>query len=224
MQERCSKIDIDLPKNMLIAGSTQSGKTHFVKRLLLESERVFKPRIDRIIYSYGAWQPIFDELLAHFGDMIEFRTDIPSKEELTKLWQEQGGETLLVLDDKMGSLKDNAKGAEILEIICVISHHCHVSVMLTLQNIFHNKIVQEISLNTHYICLFRNNRSARQVATLATQVMPSKTPYFIDSYEKATAKNYGYLFIDLSPGRNNKYTLRSCIFPDEDPIIYLPKN
>lgn len=213
-----------LPKNFLIAGSTQSGKTHFIKRMLLEAESLFFPKFDRIIYCYGAWQPMFDELQYQLGAMIQFRTDIPSKEELTKIWQEKGGHTMLILDDKMGSLKENALGASVLEIICVISHHCQVSVVVTLQNIFHNKVVREISLNTHYMCLFRNNRSFQQIRTLGNQIMPSQIKYFLDSYEKATSKNYGYLLVDLAPDRNIKFQLRSCIFSDENTVIYLPKD
>jgi Cdc6-like AAA superfamily ATPase len=55
-------IKFDLPKNMLIVGSTQSGKTQFVKRLLLNHENAFKQKVGLIIYCYGAWQPAFEEM------------------------------------------------------------------------------------------------------------------------------------------------------------------
>lgn len=223
MMGTVSPLKISLPKNFLIVGSTQSGKTQFIKRLLLNADEVFTLPVERVIYCYGAWQPAYDELQAHFGDVISFRSDIPSKEELTEIWEEKGGETLLILDDKMTSLKDNLHGQAVLEIVSVISHHCHISCIIALQNIFHNKTVQEISLNSHCICLFRNNRSAQQIKTLAQQIMPMYTKYFMDSYEKATAEEYGYLLVDLSPGVNKKFQLRTAIFPNEDLIVYLPK-
>ena len=77
------------------------------------------------------------------------------------------GRPLLVLDDKMSSLNDSAMGNAVVDIVCVLCNHCHVSCIITLQNLFHaSKAVREISLNSQYICLFRNNRSARQVNTL----------------------------------------------------------
>lgn len=212
-----------LPKNILVVGSTQSGKTEFVKRLLLDSKRNFNPDISKIIYCYGAWQPAFETLETALGGLIQFRSDIPGKEELMLLWREIKGEIILVLDDKMGALTDNAQGARVVEIVCVLSHHCHISCIITLQNIFHNKTVREISLNSHYICLFRNSRSAAQVRALGNQIMPGKSDFFMDSYSKAVSRNFGYLLLDLSPTTPEVYRLRTNIFPDEDLTIFTAK-
>ena len=42
----------------------------------------------------------------------------------------------------------------------------------------------------------------------------------LDIYLDATEDPFGYLLIDLSPGDNVSYLLRSRIFPDEHSIIY----
>ena len=133
-------------------------------------------------------------------------------------------ETVLILDDKMSSLNDTASGNSVVDIVCVLCHHCHVSCIITLQNLFHaSKAVREISLNSQYICLFRNNRSARQVTTLGSQVFPGQTQYFMNSYDLATAKNYEYIIVDLSSNIDSRLRLRSAIFPGEETIAYLPK-
>jgi hypothetical protein len=132
-------------------------------------------------------------------------------------------EIILVLDDKMSLLKDNKAGRTVVEIVCVTAHHARVSCIITLQNAFHNNIVREISLNCHFLCLFRNNRSASQVRTLGSQIMPGQLHYFMDSYRAATAEQYGYLFIDLSPGNDEKLRLRTRIFKGDDMIIYTPR-
>lgn len=218
-----SIIPFTLPKNFLIVGSTQCGKTQFIKRLIMEKDAMFKPVPERVIYCYSAWQPAYEEMENALGAKIDFRTEIPERKELESLWKEEGGETLLVLDDKMSSFKDNPLGSLIVDIFCVLSHHAHVSCVCTTQNIFHSKILREISLNSQYICLFRNNRSATQVKTLAQQIMPDQTKYLYDSYDKATSANYGYLLIELSADMNKLYRLRSCIFSGEDTVVYLPK-
>ena len=40
----------ELPKNILVSGSSQAGKTFFVKNLLLNHEEMFKPQVNKIIY------------------------------------------------------------------------------------------------------------------------------------------------------------------------------
>lgn len=223
MKEDQQTFGFNLPKNMLVVGSTQSGKTEFVKKLLLNAERVFTPKVHKIIYCYSAWQPSFETLETSLGDLIQFRTDIPGKDELTELWQEVQGEIILVLDDKMISLSNSSIGNSVVETVCVLSHHCHISCFITLQNVFHNKIVREISLNSHYICLFRNARSAAQVRTLGSQIMPGRTDYFMDSYSKAVSRNFGYLLLDLSPTTPECYRLRTNIFPEEALTVFTQK-
>ena len=58
-----------------------------------------------------------------------------------------------------------------------------------------------------------------QSKKLASQMYPGKTDYFMESYQKAVQNPYGYLIVHLG----HKYTLRTCIFPEQDTIVYLPK-
>ena len=185
---------------------------------------MFTPAPSKIIYCYTSWQEKYDVLEKALGEMIQFRTDIPSSEELTAIWQETHKETLLIHDDKMSCLNDSLSGHSVVDIVCVLCHHCRVSCIITLQNLFHaSKTVREISLNSQYICLFRNNRSARQVHTLGSQAFPGQTQYFMGSYDLATAKNYGYMIVDLSSNIDARLRLRSAVFPGEETIVYLPK-
>ena len=219
-----SLTQFELPKNILVTGSSQAGKTFFVKNLLLHHEEMFKPQVNKIIYCFTIWQDKYEELESSLGDLIEFRTDIPTKDELVQIWQDTKGETLLVLDDKMTSLEDNAQGKAVVETVCVLCHHCHISCVITLQNMYHaSKAVREIGLNSQYICLFRNNRSARQIKMLASQTMPTQIPYFMASYDLAIAQNYGYLVVDLSANIDNRYKLKTNIFPQDQTVIYMPK-
>ena len=221
---RGSLTKFDLPKNILVVGSTQAGKTFFVQNLLIHHNEMFTQEVNKIIYCFSVWQDKYAQLETALGDLIEFRTDIPHKDELVQMHQDKTGQIILVIDDKMSCLEDNATGKAVVEIVCVLCHHCNVSCIITLQNMFHaSKAVREIGLNSQYICLFRNNRSVRQVKTLASQTMPTQIPYFMASYELATAQNYGYLVVDLSHNNNeNRFKLKTNIFPQDLPIVYLP--
>jgi hypothetical protein len=72
--------------------------------------------------------------------------------------------------------------------------------------------------------MFKNPRDASQVAILARQMYPGKSQFVVEAYEDATKEPYGYLLIDLRPDTDDRYRIRTKIFPD-DPrqYAYLPK-
>ena len=81
-----------------------------------------------------------------------------------------------------------------------------------------------MSLNTHYIVMFKNPRDAGQVATLARQMYPGKGNFVVEAYKDATKEPYGYLLIDLKPETDENYRIRTKIFPDDErQYVYVPK-
>ena len=80
-----------------------------------------------------------------------------------------------------------------------------------------------MSLNSHYIIMFKNPRDALQVATLGQQMYPGKSKFLIDAYKDATEKPYGYLLLDLKPDTAEIYRVRSNIFSNEMQYIYIPE-
>ena len=45
----------------------------------------------------------------------------------------------------------------------------------------------------------KNAEDKQQIKTLATQMYPNRSKYFLDKFEKAFNKKYGKLIIDLHP-------------------------
>ena len=127
-----------------------------------------------------------------------------------------GDHNLVIIDDmQITALNDPF----IAILLCRESHHKNQSVFLILQNLFHQgKYARDISLNSHYIILFRNPRDCQQIRYLGTQLGIRKK--LISAYEDATSLPFSYLSIDLSPKSESTYMLRSHIFPFEDTIIY----
>ena len=56
--------------------------------------------------------------------------------------------------------------------------------------------------------------------TLGQQLFPGQSNTLVEAYEDATAGRYGYLVLDLTPMGEDKYRMRTNVFPGEDPIIY----
>ena len=87
-----------------------------------------------------------------------------------------------------------------------------------MQNLFHQgKGNRSITpLNSHYLVLFKNPRDKLQILTLAKQMYPSETAWFIKEYEEAVRRPYGYLFVDLRPTTPERCRLRTNVLPGEE--------
>jgi len=104
------------------------------------------------------------------------------------------------------------------------SHHRNVSVVFLVQNLFHkNKYIRMISLNAHYMVLFKNPRDASQFASLARQMYPNRWAFVVEAYKDATRRPFSYLFVDLRPEQDEDLRLRTNTFPGDTQYIYVPK-
>ena len=123
------------------------------------------------------------------------------------------------MDDLMTSTDDR-----MVDIFTKISHHRNLSVVYLTQNLFYkNKQTRTLSLNSHYIVLFKHARDATQVANLARQMYPGKSTFMIEALKNATSAPYGYLLIDLKQETDDKLRLRAGIFPGDVLYVYLRK-
>ena len=136
---------------------------------------------------------------------IDFHQGLPEVEKLESC--------LLILDDMMSQL-----GSEVAEIFTRDSHHRDVSVIAVMQNVFHqSKHQRTMSLNTHYMVLFKNPRDASQIQHLARQMYPQDPLYLVDVYDKVMSLSpYSYLFMDLRQETPEYLRLRANILQDEE--------
>ena len=150
------------PFTCVIAGPTQSGKTEFVKRFVRHVEDMVTPVPTKIIWSYGEWQPAYQSLLDK-ADFVQGLPDLPlySAEPL-----------LLVIDDQMHGVDQR-----ISSLFTKGSHHRNLSVIYIVQNLFdQHKEHRTISLNAHYLVIFKNPRDGSQIVHLSKQMYPGKNP------------------------------------------------
>lgn len=203
--------------NIIVTGQSHAGKSTFVFSLLKHLE-LFESDIKHILYVFGIWQPLFEQMETVVNS-ITFHQGIPDKNILERFSNEHGS-ILLVLDDVMGQGTNNV---ELMNLFTTYSHHMGITVIFLLQNIFPpGTNMRTISLNAHYIILFKNPRDERQVGTLGSQIFPNQSKYFMDAYKKATELPYSYLCVTLYPGTSERYRLSSNIFPEQETILYLP--
>ena len=170
---------------------------------------MIEPPPSRIVYCYGEYQQLFKK----YSD-VEFRQGLPNLEDF-----DGSQPTLLIVDDLMIETNE-----EIANMFTKGSHHRNASVVFLVQNLFHkNKHVRTISLNSHYMVLFKNPRDASQFASLARQMYPNKSAFAVEAYKDATREPYSYLLVDLRPEQDEELRLRTNIFPGETQYVYVSK-
>ena len=195
------------PFTCIVAGPTQSGKTEFVKHFIENLEDMVTPLPTRIVWSYGEWQPAYQTLLDKV-DFVQGLPDLPlySKEPL-----------LVVIDDQMHGVDHR-----ITSLFTKGSHHRNLSIIYIVQNLFdQHKEHRTISLNSHYLVIFKNPRDGSQIVHLAKQMYPGKTHYLRRAFALATGQPHGYLLIDLKQATPEGMRLRSHIFPGESQEVYV---
>ena len=211
-QERCQRFQLVHPFTCMVAGMTGSGKTVWVQSLLQQAQTVIDQPPERIIWCYSQWQNACTQLLIMIPT-IEFVKGIPESLE-NDTYLDVNIRNLIVIDDQMIEAgKDN----RIVNLFTKGSHHRNLSVVYIVQNLFHQgKGNRSISLNSHYLVLFKNPRDKLQILTLAKQMYPSETAWFIKEYEEAVRRPYGYLFVDLRPTTPDRCRLRTNVLPGEE--------
>ena len=186
----------------MVTGMTGSGKTVWVQSLLTQAYRVINLPPEKIVWCYSQWQPAYMEMLVTIPN-IEFVKGIPTALEQDAYFS-VNKRKLIVFDDQM---IDAGKDQRIVNLFTRGSHHRNLSVIYIVQNVFHQgKGSRSISLNSHYL----------QVLTLAKQMYPGCTNFFLKQYEEAVRTSYGYLLIELKTTTQDGCRLRTNVLPGEE--------
>jgi hypothetical protein len=198
------------PFRLIVAGPSGAGKTEFVKQLIDHRSSMIKPPPDHIIWYYAVAQPWF----FLYGDRVEFREGLPDSEAMCS-----HKNSLIILDDMaMYANKSTA------QLFACDSHHRNISVIYIAQNFFQkNGVQRDISLNATHIAFFKNPRDRTQIFHLARQMFPDDTKFLTSAYKDATSDPYSYLLLDLTPDAEERFRVRSNIFPNQQLIAYQSK-
>jgi hypothetical protein len=187
------------------------GKTTFLKKVLQNQLKMFNLKFSKILWCYSetAAKPNVEG--------VDFHRGVPKDIENSK-----STPMLIVLDDLMSE----AYNATVSDIFTKKSHHSNISVILVLQNIFHQGAhSRDISLNAKYVILFKNPRDRQQFNCLARQVFPENPKELIRVYNEVTQSAHSYFIIDLTQDINDLLRFRTDIFnPNYIAVCYSPIN
>ena len=155
------------PFTCLVSGPTGSGKTSLVKSII--EQQVIEPSPKNVLWLYAADQPLYKGMKG-----VTFHQGIP--EDIETRFNPKTT-NLLIIDDLMTQCHSDER---MTRLFSVGSSHKNLSIIFIIHNLFHQgKEMRNISLNTHYIILFKNPRDSQQIATLARQMYPGKSQFLI---------------------------------------------
>ena len=111
---------------------------------------------------------------------------------------------LVVIDDLMAETD-----SRVTQLFTKGSHHRDMSVIQIVQNIFgKNKEQRTISLNAHYIIIFKNPRDKTQIIHLGKQMFPGQSKFVAEAFKSSTED--GVDITDTSPPTGDVVT-RCCV-------------
>ena len=200
------------PFTMIVAGPTSCGKTTWIKNLLQQVNSMISPPPLKITWFYKRWQPMYTEMLNTITNMHFIQGVSPTN-------IDSRYPSLYIFDDLM---KDATKNQDICELYTEGSHHQNLSVICLMQNLYNKgKENRTMNLNSQYLVLFKNPRDQQQVSVLARQMYPNNSHYFMNKYQEATKKPYGYLLVDLKQETLEHERLRTNVIKGRNELINL---
>jgi hypothetical protein len=207
------------PANIIAAGPTGSGKTHFVKEAL--ARHAFTPMPNRIVWVYAEMQQAYEHLMKLSADglipEVEFEKAPVDYAELYETF-ESDSVNMLIVDDQMTETRKQE--ASFTNLFTKGSHHRNVTVLFLTQNIY-EKGHRTANLNAQYLIAFQNKRDRSQIQVLARQMFPSNQCFLVDAYADATNRAHGYLVLDYTQGGLAELQVMTNVL-SEIPIAYQP--
>ena len=194
------------PFTAIVSGPSGSGKTQAVSKMIEMSSEICVPPPEEILYCYGVWQPAFDTMknVQFYEGMIDVPNRIPM--DRRHRW--------LIIDDLMeeATLKGQSNA-----LFTKYSHHLNLSVLFLTQSLF-RKEQRIMSLNPHYLFLFKNPGDTSAISHFARQVYSNNSRFMSDAYKDATTKPFSFLLIDMKQGTDERLRLLGN-FLDSDAIV-----
>ena len=207
-----NKMELQHPFTCMIAGPSGCGKTSLTKAII--QHQLIEPKPNKILWLYAEDQPMYKSMKG-----VEFIQGIPDDLE-TRF--DAHYNNLLIIDDLMTRCQNDDR---LTRLFSVGSHHRNLSIIFIVHNLFsQGKEMRTLSLNTHYIVLFKNPRDRLQISVLARQMYAHNARFLIEAYHDATQEAYGYLMMDLKPTTKDILRVRTGILPGDRQLVYVQHN
>lgn len=207
---------LPIPMTMILVGNPMSGKTYFVKTLLLNRDRIFTRQPKHIYWFYGTEQSaLFTELInANLPITFVAGHSYDNIARLKTIAAEEPGQYLCVFDDLQISIEKDRE----MTSLFASARHLGLSLIVILQGIFNRSKELVFWLDaTNFIVLFKMGISGNRLQLINSRLFPSYKRFLIDAFALVSKRQQGfpYLVICNLSGCNILTQVFSNLFPTE---------
>ena len=198
------------PFTWIISGSTGAGKTYMLSTFIENHKRLCVPLQTKLLVAYKHKQPLYMQYSKYIE--TEFMKEpgvIPKPHELNNA-------SILIIDDLLANIN------EVIEFFTVHSHHMNVNVIFITQN-FYEKGMRTLSLNAHYLTIYKNPRDSSQIQHLSRQLEPQDSKLVTSAYDMATKRAHGYLHINCKQKAHIFFKYRDKIDANDSCSVFVSR-
>jgi Cdc6-like AAA superfamily ATPase len=213
------------PSNILLVGATQSGKTEFVYRLVLNHAELFRRRMDTLTIYYREYQTVYarvrEFIEGHGGKFKMVLTDTyPTVEELTKGRREEDF-NFVIIDDLLAVLNTaKANVSNLNDLYVRGTHHKGITVVTILQDIFANSTVVVARRNSQYVVLMNSPSSMSSYRRYLLEATAGDKP-LVDKLLHTLSHPYKHLVVNNTQESDKRLRYAFNVF--EMPEYVVPK-
>ena len=211
------------PFSLILSGVSGSGKTTWVENLLRNYKNLIENgrEYSNLMWISGTNQPdLFQRIKKSFDGNCRFITELP--ENLYEEIARSDKRLTIIVDDLMHEI---ANFKDLGKLFTKGRSHLNINIIVMMQNPFpRGSEMRNLTLNTQYQVLFKNPRDRSQIRFLAQQIMPASPKTFLNIYNDATSRVFGYLLCDFTQSVDENMRFRTNIFPHEAPMIVFRSN
>ena len=213
---------------MIIAASTNSGKTLLARDLITNHYRMFDKPLDEVVFLYhqhGRDDELFKYLKDNLNVPIRFVEGFPASDIIEgKLFKsDKKASKCLILDDVVGTA---LRSPIFIDLFTVMSHHDNISVIAIMQNLHAEtasmrQVMNNIIRNVSYLVLFPDRRQLATIRQIARNYYNGEEYRLLQPFKRLIEEKnkHDYMLIDfisdVCPIRFN------CLRPSDKTYFFL---
>ena len=218
-----------LPNSVAIIGSSKSGKTSLLARILEQLPNVTCecPPVSKMVICYGHFQPIYYKMIESIKRLypnvqIQLFNCYPDEQfQSQEFWNiPHGTQMIIIVDDLSEEIKPSFE-----KLLRGKLHHANATLFyLSQDHSSEPKVVKNALRNVNYYLLTKSAHSGILLSDLNRKTHLYCPRFLHSAYQKVMESRkgdiYPYLLIDLTVDGDPKNCVRTGIFEGEDAFIF----